>query len=386
MASAAATYTGFPGVKMHGKSIRVAFMRNGVRHLHTPGIKPACNNIKHASGLRSAALLGLKSGNYNERHYFPPSHAAESTTTSKRVIDLCERYKPLKSVDITPEMQSSQEIALEICVATLGSNRLINTLLLEGIHKLRATLIPIRAVSTVSHSLATFADLLSCCESHHCCEELGKHCVRFTKSSKDPAPLTHEEYLTLIEKGCLHPIDAVAVTVAIYTGLRPGELLAPAIEDVAPNFSKITVRRSIMQTVTFKIPPKAKKEHTVLLQPPAREAPKAQARRKVVNDYFVPIAWDTQWSNLIRCTELPSRPPYQARHPYACGNLISKGQPRLHRQPDGAPRRLRARHRLWSMDRQRAPWELEHIWEGMQDMAESTPNLLQETKDKTISI
>ena len=54
-------------------------------------------------------------------------------------------------------------------------------------------------------------DVTSDAQISECFGELGKHCVRFTKSSKDPDPLTYEEYLTLIEKGCLHPIDEAAV-------------------------------------------------------------------------------------------------------------------------------------------------------------------------------
>jgi integrase len=53
------------------------------------------NNIQHAAALRSAALFALKTGNYNEAYFFPqPDKSAE---TSKRLGDLCERYKPLKS-------------------------------------------------------------------------------------------------------------------------------------------------------------------------------------------------------------------------------------------------------------------------------------------------
>lgn len=419
MAGASATNTGFPGVEVHGKSIRVAFMYKGARHRHTLGIEPTRNNIKHAASLRSAALFALKSGNYNETEFFPHSRAAEITGTSKRVGDLCDRYKPLKAVDITPETQSRYEIALDICVATLGRNRLVDTLLPEDIQKLRADLITTRAVSTVNHYLATFAGFLYWCENNHYCGELGKHCVRFTKSSKDPDPLTYEDYLTLIEKGCLHPVDEAAVTVAVYTGLRPGELLALAVEDVAPDFSKITVRRSITQSVTFKVP-KTKKERTVLLQPPAREAlkvllaeaaqrepadltvwlnrhesridrvrvllsPKTQARKRIVNDYFVPSAWNTKWATLIRRSGIRPRPAYQTRHTYACWNLTARGNLAFIANQMG--------HSDYSMlvtvygrwiDTE-SPRELERIWEGMQNMAKNTPNLPQETEAETTS-
>src|SRR5690606_799700 len=244
------------------------------------------------------------------------------------------------------------------------------------------------------------------------CGELGKHCVRFAKTSKDPDPLSFEEYDTLIEKGCLHPIDKAAVTLAVYTGLRPGELLALAIEDVAPDFSKIVVRRSITQSVTFKVP-KTNKERTVLLFPPAQDAlkvliadaeqreaadlpvwlnrhesrtdrvrvllsPKTQARRKVVNDYFVPSAWNTKWANLIRRAGIRPRPPYQTRHTYACWNLTARGNLAFIANQMG--------HSDYSMlvkvygrwiDSE-SPRELERIWAGMQNMAQIAPNLSQE--------
>ncbi|MES2251676.1 MAG: tyrosine-type recombinase/integrase [Pseudomonadota bacterium] len=412
MAKTAATNTEYPGVEVRGNSIRVFFMFKRARHSHTLRLEPTRNNIKHAISLRSAALFALRNGSYNEADFFPHARSAAGTASGKRVGELCDRYKPLKAVDITPETQSRYEVALGICVDTLGRNRLVDSLLPEDIQKLRVDLIATRAVSTVNHYLATFSGFLYWCESNHYCDELGKHCVRFTKSIKDPDPLTYDEYLSLIEKGCLHPVDKAAVTVAVYTGLRPGELLALAVEDVAPDFSKITVRRSITQSVTFKVP-KTKKERTVLLQPPAREAlkvlvadaeqreaadltvwlnrhesridhvrvllsPKTQARKKVVNDYFVPSAWNTKWINLVRRAEIRPRPPYQTRHTYACWNLTARGNLAFIANQMG--------HKDYSMlvtvygrwiDTESSR-ELERIWEGMQNMAQITPKLPQE--------
>lgn len=408
---AGAVKTGFPGVEIHGKTIRVYFMYKRVRYAHTLGIEPTRNNIKHAARLRSAALFALKTGKYNEAEFFPNSRPAETADNSKRLSDLCERYKPLKAVDITPETQLRYEIALDICVATMGGNRQIDTLLPVDIQKLRADLIATRAVSTVNHYLATFAGFLYWCENNQLCKDLGKHCVRFTKSSKDPDPFTFEEYRALLDKGCLHPIDKAAVTVAVYTGLRPGELLALAIEDVAADFSKIKVCRSITQSGTFKVP-KTRRERTVLLYPPAQEAlkvliadakqrepadlqvwlnrhefrtdrvcvllsPKTQARKTVVNDYFVPSAWNTKWANLIRRSGVRARPPYQTRHTYACWNLTARGNLAFIANQMG--------HRDYSMLVQvygrwidsESPRELERIWEGMQNMAKITPELPQ---------
>lgn len=411
--TAAARQTGYTGIEIHGHSIRVDFMYKGVRHRHTLGVEPTKANIKHAAGLRSAALFALKSGNYDETDYFPHSRPAETASqTSNRLGDLCDRYKPLKAVDITPETQTRYENALNVCLETIGRDRLIDTLLPADIQQLRVDLIATRAVSTVNHYLATFSGFLYWCENNGYCDELGKHCIRFTKSSKDPDPLTFEEYDTLIEKGCLHPSDKATVTVAVYAGLRPGELFALAIEDVAPDFSKITIRRSITQSGTFKVP-KTNKERTVLLFPPAQEAlkvliadaeqrepadlqvwlnrhesrsdrvrvllsPKTQARKKVVNDYFVPSAWNTKWTNLIRRSGIRPRPPYQTRHTYACWNLTARGNLAFIANQMG--------HSDYSMlvkvygrwiDSE-SPKELERIWKGMQNMGENAPNLPQE--------
>lgn len=412
MATEAARKTGYTGIEMHGHSIRVDFMYKGVRHRHTLGIAPTKANIKHAAGLRSAALFALKSGHYNEADFFPHSRSADSSLhASKRLGDLCERYKPLKAVDISPETELRYVNALNVCLETIGRNRLVDTLLPADIQQLRVDLIATRAVSTVNHYLATFAGFLYWCENNGYCGELGKHCTRFTKSSKDPDPLSFEEYDALLDKGCLHLIDKATVTLAVYTGLRPGELLALAVEDVAPDFSKITVRRSITQSVTFKVP-KTNKERTVLLYPPARDAlkvliadaqsrepadlqvwlnrhesrtdhvrvllsPKTQARKKVVNDYFVPSAWNTKWSNLVRRSGIRPRPPYQTRHTYACWNLTARGNLAFIANQMG--------HSDYSMlvkvygrwiDSE-SPRELERIWEGMQNMARNVPNLPQ---------
>lgn len=128
--SVVARPAGYTGIEVHGQTIRVGFMYKGVRHRHTLGIEPTKANLKHAAGLRSAALFALKSDNYVEADYFPNSRPAETAPqTSMRLGDLCDRYKPLKAVDITEETQSRYENALNVCLKTIDRDRPINTLL-----------------------------------------------------------------------------------------------------------------------------------------------------------------------------------------------------------------------------------------------------------------
>lgn len=351
---------GLPGITIHGKSIRVDFMHQGVRYRHTLGLEPTKANLKHAAQLRAAALHGLKTGMYNEAALFPNSRPTESThKTTSRLNDLLRIYLPLKAVDITPETQIRYEIALNTCLQTLGKDRQINALLPADIQQLRVDLIATRAVSTVNHYLATFSGFLQWCEDNGYCKGLAKHCTRFAKTNKDPDPFSHEEFQLLLDKGCLHPTDKAAVTLAFYSGLRPGELCALAIEDISTDITRLTVRRSVTQSLSFKVP-KTNKERTILLFPPAQEAlrvlikdaesrepidlkvwlnrhefrtdrarvllsPKTQGRQSVINDWFVPTAWNTKWANFIRRAGIRPRPPYQTRHTYACWNLTAQG-------------------------------------------------------------
>ena len=176
---------------------------------------------------------------------------------------------------------------------------------------------------------------------------------------REPDPLTEAEFDQLISKGCLHVQDSAAITLAIYTGLRPGELCGLAVEDIDLVSGQLRVTRAITADGTFKVP-KTGKPRTVLLMPPALEACKAliglvsnheplqikifmnrhesrvekvtpllspttQARKKVINQWYVPTSWNTKWAAIQRRSEIRPRRPYQTRHTYACWCLTARG-------------------------------------------------------------
>ncbi|MGI4812472.1 MAG: Arm DNA-binding domain-containing protein [Janthinobacterium lividum] len=412
--------TGYTGVEVHGKSIRVVFEHKKIRHRHTLGLEPTKANLKQASRIRAAALFAIKTGKYNEAEFFPNSRPAESRVDdSKRLGDLCDRYLPLKAVDLSMETESRYDNALNICVDTVGRNRQVHSLIPADIQQLRVDLIATRTVSTVNHYLATFAGFLGWCQENNYATGLAEHCTRFTKTNKDPDPFTKDEYKAIISKGCLHPIDAAAVTLSFYTGVRPGELCALAIEDAASDLSNLKIRRSITDSHIFKLP-KTNKERTILLYPPAKEAlkaliadakkgaplgvevwsnrhesridnvhvllsPKTQARRAVVNNFYAPSSWHSKWTNLIRRANVRPRPPYQTRHTYACWSLTARGNLAFIANQMG--------HADYSMlvkvygrwiDSESSK-ELERIWEGMRKLDVNTPKTPQESSIETLA-
>ncbi|MEK2608469.1 site-specific integrase [Pseudomonas shirazensis] len=399
------------GIEIHGGNLRIVFMWRRIRCRESLGLPVTKANIKHAALLRAAILHDIKTNTFEYGRHFPNSKHAGNYSSAKdeRLGALVERYKPLKAVDITPETEDRYSRALNICVDLVGKDRLAGILLPEDIQALRAELIETRAPSTVNHYLATFAGFLAWCESNgYCMAGLAAACTRFAMSEKEPDPLTHEEFDQLIKKGCLHPQDRAAITLAVYTGLRPGELCALAVEDVDLSTGRINVTRAITAAGTFKVP-KTGKQRTVLLMQPAIEAcevlmgivaehpkrlirvyqnrhewrdesvtpllsPGTQARKRVINQWFVSTAWNTKWAAIQRRAGIRARRPYQTRHTYACWCLTARGNLAFIAKQMGHKdfTMLVEVYAKWMDDE--SPTELVRIWDGIRRLANAKIN------------
>ena len=254
------------GIEIHGGNLRVVFMWRRIRCRESLGLPITKANIKHAALLRAAILHEIKTGHFDYGRHFPNSKHATNYSSAKdeRLGALLERYKPLKAVDITPMTEEKYGYALDICTALVGIDRLAGVLLPEDIQLLRTVLISDRAPSTVNHYLATFAGFLGWCETNgYCRKGLSEACNRFALQGQEPDPLTRDEFQLLIDKGCLHSQDSAAITLAVYTGLRPGELCALAVEDIDLAGGQINITRAITANGTFKVP-KTGKPRSVL--------------------------------------------------------------------------------------------------------------------------
>ena len=350
------------GIELHGGNIRVVFMWRRVRCRESLGLPVTKANIKHAALLRAAIIHEIKTGHFDYSRHFPNSKNATnySNVKDERLAALMARYKPLKAVDITPMTEEKYGYALDICTELLGADRLAGILLPEDIQLLRTQLIATRAPSTANHYLATFAGFLAWCENNSYCRKgLSSACIRFAMIGREPDPLTKGEFEELLTKGCLHPQDSAAITLAVYTGLRPGEMCALAVEDIDLTNGQINITRAITAEGTFKVP-KTGKPRAVLLMPPAVDAckilmglvadhapreievymnrhesrvetvtpllsPTTQARKKVINHWFIPTSWNTKWAAIQKRSGIRPRRPYQTRHTYACWCLTARG-------------------------------------------------------------
>ncbi|MFV2946454.1 Arm DNA-binding domain-containing protein [Pseudomonas japonica] len=400
------------GIELHGGYLRIVFMWRRIRCRESLGLPPTKANVKHAALLRAAILHEIKTNTFDYGRHFPDSKHSTNYSSAKdeRLSLLIERYKPLKAVDITPETEDRYRRALDICIDNIGGDRLAGILLPEDIQALRARLIETRVPSTVNHYLATFAGFLTWCESNGYCKAgLAAACTRFAMSEKEPDPFTYEEFDRLISKGCLHPQDAAAITLVTYTGLRPGELCALAVEDFDLAAGKIEVTRAITTKSTFKVP-KTGKPRTVLMMQPAIDAarvlinlvadhpkrevrvyqnrhewrdelvtpllsPSTQARKLIINHWFVSTAWNTKFAAIQRRAGIRARRPYQTRHTYACWCLTARGNLAFIAKQMGHKdfTMLVEVYAKWMDDE--SPTELQYIWSGIQKQSGNAPNL-----------
>ncbi len=227
---------------------------------------------------------------------------------------------------------------------------------------MRGELAATRQVSTANHYLAVVGGFLSWCRANgYTDKDLAGAAERIRAEDVDPDPLTQDEFRRLIERGCLHPQDVAAVTLAVYTGLRPGEICGLAREDIDLAGGCLTVRRSVTRGNQVKVPKtRQSRDRVIWLLPPALAAartlldmtadlapastaveitrhqrrletitplisPTVQARQPLINRWLNPHSWHAKLTKIMKRAGVRHRRPYQTRHTYACWSLTAHG-------------------------------------------------------------
>lgn len=347
-----------PGVELRGEAIRVAFMYQGKRCRETLKAPLTFSNVEYAINKRKTILMEIRQGVFDYALHFPESAKARNTQASRRVSlrELHERYWQVKAANITKETERRYRVALNACCEIVGWSVPVSTIMPEDVDRLRADLVSTRKPSTVNHYLATWNGMIDWGRSN---EYIARplEAAFFKSQAEDPDPITLDEFRQIIEVGCLHPQDKALVTLAVYTGIRPGELCALAREDVQGG--ALHVRRSLTADNTLKVT-KTGTECKVWLVPPAQEAADAllkmaeggkaseesveisrhQSRKESITPLVTPLqarnknasmirlqvsSWAAKWEKLLSRAGVRRRVAYQTRHTYACWSLTAHG-------------------------------------------------------------
>lgn len=347
-----------PGIELRGEAIRIDFMYQGKRCRETLKVPLTFANVEYAVNKRRSIQLEIRQGVFDYAVHFPESAKARNTRASRQISlkELYNRYWQIKAANITEETERRYKVAIEVCGEIVGWSVPVNTLMPEDVDRLRALLIESRKPSTVNHYLATWNGMVEWGRANEYITR-SLEAAFFKNQVDDPDPLTLEEYREIIEKGCLHPQDRALVTLAVYTGLRPGELCALAREDVSGNL--LHVRRSVTAKGVLKVP-KTGMDRKIWLVPPAQQAvnvllemtngakpaeelveiSRHQSRKETITPLVTPIqarnkavatnrmqvsSWAAKWEKLLSRAKVRRRVAYQSRHTYACWSLTAHG-------------------------------------------------------------
>lgn len=338
-------------------------------------ITPA--NIKKASYFRASVLSDILLGEFNYRERFPESKCANKFTTTKSIItfdELVNEWVKSKSAELTANTLRKTNSQLKTLVRIIGKMTPIASIQYSDLMTYRDELLhgktfygenkrankTGRTVRTVDNYISLLCSMLRYAyRSNHITHQPFEGVRKLQKSRPKPDPITKEEYAQLMShlKGQARNLWQLA----IYTGMRHGELAALAWEDIDLVAGTIKIRRNLTVIGTFGPPKTQAGIRTVTLLAPELEALKAQRkltelqRRREITFYhqeygktetqklrfvFIPrmakgeqkphfflSSFGHAWNELVKRAGIRRRNPYHTRHTYACWLLSAGANP-----------------------------------------------------------
>lgn len=324
------------GVRARGESIQIDFRYKGVRCRETLRLKPTKSNLAYASNLKAAIEHEIARNTFTYADHFPDSPRAAQfggVVQSKKTIgaaldDWLEGYeksvahstlesygkaikKHLKPVFGHIPIKDLTATQVRAWIASLGiSNKSINN-----------ALTPLRAVMADA-----FGDGVI---SRNPMDRVKALAVR----TREPEPFTPDEVSKILAN--LDGQSKNLYQFAIWTGLRPSELIALQWGDIGDDSVRVRralVRRQVKETKTIA------GMRDVKLLPAALEALNAQKPytrlkgQEVFQNPRTTKPWvsdkamrEVDWRQALARAKVAYREPYQCRHTYA-SMLLSAGE------------------------------------------------------------
>ena len=369
------------GVENHGGSLRLWFIYKGVRVREGLGVPDTPKNRKIAGELRTSICYAIKTGTFVYSSQFPNSSNLRRFGESMQEVtigELCNRWLALKEMEVAESTMTTYGRVTVNVLSLLNPSSLISTVTKEKILELRKELltgyqtlkkghkaakkgrssVTVNNYMTVLYGLFQFA-----VENGYISKSPMTGVTPLRESRPDPDPITRDEFPHLID-ACHHQQSKNLWAIAVYTGLRPGELCGLAWEDVDLKAATVTVRRSLTQKGKFTLPKtNAGTNRVVHLITPALEAFKSQyemsrlskehnvqvqlreygkkevskctfvflpaltARVNTFGAHFSINSIGNSWDAAMKRAGLRHRKSYQSRHTYACWSLSAGANP-----------------------------------------------------------
>lgn len=374
--------TSYPtGVENHGGTLRIWFHYNGKRVRENLGIPDTAKNRKIAGELRTSVCFAIRMGNFDYAAQFPESPNLKHFGLGKREITikaLAEKWLDLKKIEIGGNALNRYQSVVRNMLPRIGGNRLASSVtkedllfirkdLLTGYHNLsngKTTPVKGRSVVTVNYYMTTIAGMFQFAADNGYTESNPFNGLTPLKRSRtEPDPLTHDEFIRFID-ACHHQQTKNLWSLAVYTGIRHGELISLAWEDIDLKAKTMTIRRNYTKLGEFTLPKtEAGTDRVIHLVQPAVDTLKSQAEmtrfgteyqidvklrefgRTVTHEctfvfnpqlvkkcqqaghHYKADSIRDSWASALRRAGLRHRKAYQSRHTYACWALSAGANP-----------------------------------------------------------
>lgn len=368
------------GVENHGGSLRIWFSYKGKRVRENLGVPDTIKNRKIAGDLRTSVCFAIRTGTFDYAAQFPASPHLKTFGLGNKEItvkELEEKWLDLKKMEISTNALHRYESILRNVVPRIGGKRLVSAVTKEELLYIRKELLtgyqvrlkgkPLtkgRTAVTVNYYMTTIAGMFQFAADHGYIKVNPFEGIKPLKKARvEPDPLTRDEFIRLID-ACRHQQTKNLWSLAVYTGVRHGELISLAWEDIDLKAGTITIRRNYTKLGEFTLPKtEASTSRVIHLIEPAISVLRNQAEMTrmgkqhhidvqlreygrterhactfVFNPqlirrcahvgfvYKVDSVGDS-WDAAMKRAGIRHRKAYQSRHTYACWSLSAGANP-----------------------------------------------------------
>lgn len=368
------------GVENHGGTLRIWFNFKGKRVRESLGVPDTAKNRKIAGELRTSVCFAIRTGTFDYATQFPDSPNLKAFGVSKKDItvkELEEKWLDLKRMEICANAFNRYESVARNVVPRIGGSRLVSAVTKEELLYVRKDLLtghqnpgskkrPVkgRSVVTVNYYMTTIAGMFQFAADNGYIEKNPFEGIKPLKRARvEPDPLTRDEFVRLID-ACRHQQTKNLWSLAVYTGMRHGELVSLAWEDIDLEAGAITIRRNYTKLGEFTLPKTdASTDRVIHLIQPAIDVlrnqmemtrlgqqhhinvqlreygrtakhrctfvfnPKMVRRSKDVGIIYKVDSLGDSWDAGLKKAGLRHRKAYQSRHTYACWSLAAGANP-----------------------------------------------------------
>ncbi|MBV7404501.1 site-specific integrase [Enterobacter sp. ENT03] len=368
------------GVENHGGSLRIWFSYKGKRVRENLGVPDTIKNRKIAGELRTSVCFAIRTGTFDYATQFPESPHLKTFGVGRKEItvkELEEKWLDLKKMEISANALNRYESVVRNVVPRIGAGRLVGSVTKEDLLYIRKDLLTGhrarqkgnsltkgRSVVTVNYYMTTIAGMFQFAADHGYIKANPFEGIKPLKKARvEPDPLTRDEFIRLID-ACRHQQTKNLWSLAVYTGVRHGELLSLAWEDIDLKAGTITIRRNYTKLGEFTLPKTAASTNRVIhLIEPAVSVLKNQAemtrlgkqhqidvqlreygrterhdctfvfnpqlvrRSAQVGFVYKADSIGDSWDAAVKRAGIRHRKAYQSRHTYACWSLSAGANP-----------------------------------------------------------